>query len=308
MRTDRSISDAFFPEEVIAVIFSVPILVIQFIFILQHRITDVSSFITPLISFLIFTAYVIYLRKSKNRAVLFFRSWLHIPYYGIIFTAFQTFIHKLNPHDWDAFLLNTDKALFGTDITVWLEHFNSGIVTEILIIMYFSYYLLPTLSFVVFYFNKRSDNSYCDIRIFILALIIGWYLAFVFYAIFPASGPDSAFPGHYTTELKGLSPLTALYLDKVTSYLRESQVRNTFPSMHFGIILMVNYFAFKLRRRYFWLCTLPLGTGLGIATLYLRQHYLIDLVGSVFMAWFSIYLSGRLYKRKTSEVLKTSEV
>jgi membrane-associated phospholipid phosphatase len=73
-------------------------------------------------------------------------------------------------------------------------------------------------------------------------------------------------------------------------------VRNTFPSMHFGILLMVNYFAFKLKRKYFWFCTLPLGAGLGLATLYLRQHYLIDLVGSVFMAWVSIYLAKKIYK------------
>ena len=289
---------SYFPEEIIAFVFSVPVLAIQIIYVLENKLSDPSSVITPLISFLIFTAYVIMLSKSRGKTVLFFRSWLHIPYYGIIFTAFQTFIHKLNPHDWDVFLLNIDKSLFGTDVTVWLERFNSRLLTEVLIIMYFSYYLLPTVSFIVFYFNKRSENSYYDVRKFLLALIIGWYLAFVFYAIFPASGPDSAYPQNYHTELKGLSPLTALYLDKVTSYLRESQVRNTFPSMHFGILLMINYFAFKLKRKYFWFVTLPFGVGLGIATLYLRQHYLIDLVGSVFMAWLSIYLAGKIYKEK----------
>jgi membrane-associated phospholipid phosphatase len=293
---NRNPAGTFFPEELIAAVFSIPILVIQFIFLIQQKITDPSSFITPLVSFLVFAGYVIILRSNKKKAVLFFRSWLHIPYYGIIFTAFQTFVHKLNPNDWDVFLLNTDKALFGTDITVWLQRFNSRPLTELLTIMYFSYYVLPTISFVVFYFNKRSDNNYKDIRTFILALIIGWYLAFIFYTAMPAWGPGLAFPQNYNTELKGLSPLTALYLDEVTAYLRDSQVRNTFPSMHFGILLMVNYFAFKLKRKYFWFCTLPLGAGLGLATLYLRQHYLIDLVGSVFMAWVSIYLAKKIYK------------
>jgi membrane-associated phospholipid phosphatase len=301
LNSDRNTKSTFFPEEIIAFAFSIPILVIQIICLLQHEITDASSFITPFVSFLIFLGYVVLLRSKTKRAVLFFRSWLHIPYYGIIFTAFQTFVHKLNPHDWDMFLLNTDKALFGTDVTVWMERFNSRFLTEILIIMYFSYYLLPTISFIVFYFNKNSKNAYYDVRTFILALIIGWYLAFVFYMLFPASGPDSAFPQNYHTELKGLSPITALYLEKVTSYLRESQVRNTFPSMHFGILLMINYFAFKLKRIYFWLVTLPFGAGLGIATLYLRQHYLIDLVGSVFMAWGCIYLAKKIYKEKDFE-------
>jgi len=37
---------------------------------------------------------------------------------------------------------------------------------------------------------------------------------------------------------------------------------------------------------------------LGFATLYLRQHYLIDLAGSFPMAVFSIYLSSKLINKK----------
>src|SRR4030095_1754416 len=98
-----------------------------------------------------------------------------------------------------------------------------------------------------------------------------------------------AFPEHYKTVLQGLSPLSNSYLENLARYLKESNVRNTFPSMHFGIILITNYFAFIYKRKYFWLCTLPLGIMLAIATVYLRQHYLIDLAGSLPIAVLSIF-------------------
>ncbi len=168
-----------------------------------------------------------------------------------------------------------------------------------LIITYFSYYVLPTLSAVVFYFVLKQTNS--NLRRYVLALIIGWYAAFILYTVIPAAGPDMAYTHHYTTELKGLSPLTNYYLETVTTYLRTSEVRNTFPSMHFAIILVINFFAFIWSKKYFWFCTLPLGTGLAIATLYLRQHYLIDLAGSVFMAWFSVWAAGKIMNSTTPQ-------
>ncbi|HWA05951.1 MAG TPA: phosphatase PAP2 family protein, partial [Ignavibacteria bacterium] len=97
----------------------------------------------------------------------------------------------------------------------------------------------------------------------------------------------------------GLSPLTNMYLENLGKYLKESFVRNTFPSMHFGIILITNYFAYRFKRKYFWFATLPVGTLLAIATVYLRQHYLIDLVGSLPVAALSIYLAGKLIKRSS---------
>lgn len=291
----------FYTEELIAFSFTIAVLVLQLILIIQGKITAYSEFIQLIIAFTVFLAFIIFVRNNTNRIIIFFRTYLHIPYYGIIFTAYESYLHKLNPTDWDWLLLKADYALFGFDITVWLEKFNSPVITEVLIISYFSYYVLPTLSAFVYYFILKQTNAHENLRVFILALLIGWYAAFIVYAALPAAGPDIAFAQNYTTQLKGLSPLTNYYLETVTTYLKTSDVRNTFPSMHFAIILMVNFFAFKWSKKYFWLCTLPLGSGLAIATLYLRQHYLIDLVGSVPIAWFSVWLAYKLMKFSTPE-------
>jgi membrane-associated phospholipid phosphatase len=190
------------------------------------------------------------------------------------------------------FLLKADLTLIGTDLTVWMEKFISNILTEVLTISYFSYYVLPTVSVFLFYFIYKKDKLL--VREYVTSIVIGWYAALIIYALMPAAGPDMAFPEHYKIPLQGLSPLTNYYLDVLFRYLREDSVRNTFPSMHFCILLITNWFAYRFNKKYFYLCTLPLGILLGIATIYLRQHYFVDLLGSFPMAAVSVYVSKKL--------------
>jgi len=288
---------SIYPEEIIVFIFSVLVLAFQLNY-------EPTSIIQLLAAFVVFFIFVIYTRRTDKSFIVFLRSWLHIPYYGIIFTAFQSYIHRLNPNDYDLFLAKADLAIFGFDITKWFERFNSPVLTDVLTISYFSYYLLPTLTAVVIYFYKKNDNSYTELRKYILAIVIAWYTAFIWYVIIPAAGPDLAFAQNYSTELKGNLSFVNYYLNSVHNYLAESQVRNTFPSLHFGIILISNYFAFRKSKLFFYLITLPLGLGLAIATLYLRQHYLIDLVGSIVVAVYSIWIANMLLK--SSKAAKTA--
>ncbi len=289
---NTKIAAVFFPEDKICLAFSLLILIFQIYFGLY------SAIAAPLIGIVLLLALIYFQSRSKSKLLKFFRSYIHIPFYGIIFTAFQTFTHKLNPTDYDWLLLKIDNSIFTFDITVWFQLFISRPLTELLTLSYFSYYILPTLTFLLLFLLKTRDDSYSVTRRYLLAIVIGWYFAFVCYIILPAAGPDIAFPEHYSISLLGLSPLTNGYLESIGKYLREAHVRNTFPSMHFGIILITNYFAFRFRKKYFLFCTLPLGILLGTATLYLRQHYLIDLAGSVVIASASIYLSKRLSRAK----------
>jgi membrane-associated phospholipid phosphatase len=287
----------FYPEDKIAVSFSVLIILTQFYFYFTNLLTDFSQILTPLILFAVLIALIYFQRNRGSKTLKFARSYIHIPYYGIIFSAFQSFVHKLNPTDYDSLLLQWDLAVFGFDITRWFEPYISKGLTEVLTLSYFSYYVLPTLTFVLLFFSNK-DDSLLMARNYLLAIVIGWYGALIFYVVLPAAGPDIAFPEHYTVTLQGLSPITNTYLENLAKYLKESFVRNTFPSMHFGIILITNYFAFIYKRKYFWLCTLPLGTMLAIATVYLRQHYLIDLAGSLPIAAISVHFALRLNRNK----------
>jgi membrane-associated phospholipid phosphatase len=285
-------SAQLYPEDKIAISFSILIIITQIYYYVSGFLKNFSDVLIPLIALFALVSLIYFQHKSAAKTLKFVRSYIHIPFYGIIFTAFQSFVHKLSPKDYDASLMNIDLALFGLDVTRWFESYISKGLTEILTLSYFSYYVLPTLTFV-FFFYSRAQQSFLNTRNYLLAIVIGWYGAFIFYSVLPAAGPDIAFPEHYSQPLTGLSPLTNTSLENLAKYLKESYVRNTFPSMHFGIILITNYFAYKYKRKYFLHCSLPLGIMLAIATVYLRQHYLIDLVASFPIAAISIYFALR---------------
>ena len=290
----------FFTEEKIAVICITAIIALQIYFGLYGEI------VAPLAGTIVMLVLIYFQHRSASKALLFFRSYIHIPLYGIVFAAFQTFIHKLNPTDYDITLAIWDMKIFHFDVTMWLQSFISRGLTEALTLSYFSYYVLPTLTFLLLFIQKNNENSYSTARWYLLSIVTGWYAAFIFYTIIPAAGPDIAFPMHYTVTLTGVSPITNSYLEHLGKYLRESNIRNTFPSMHFAIILMTNYFAFRFRKKYFLFCTLPLGIMLGIATLYLRQHYFIDLVGSLPMAFISIYAASTFFAKTEAPIQQTN--
>jgi len=294
-----SIFNKLYPEDIIAMFFSGITIFILAYCISTGLVKDTSALVAPVISLMVFSFLAVYQISSRSKTLKFLRSYLHIPLYGIIFSAFQVFVHILNPTDYDTLLLKWDYSMFGFDITRWFEPYVSKTITEILTLSYFSYYVFPTLTFVLLYFSKDTA-AFANARNYLLAIVIGWYGAFIFYLLLPAAGPDIAFPENYTVPLQGLSPLTNTYLENLAKYLKESFVRNTFPSMHFAIILITNYFAYRYRNKYFWFVTLPVGTLLAIATVYLRQHYLIDLVGSLPVAALSIYLAGKFMKLKTN--------
>lgn len=286
-----------YSEDKIALSFSLITLIIFSYYVITGTIRDYNSYVILIISIIALLAVIRLQNRSNSKLLKFIRSYIHIPLYGILFSTFQIFLHRLNPSDYDRLLLEIDLLIFRTDFTVWFEKFISKPITEILTLSYFSYYILPTLTFAVLFF-LNSDNRFNITRKYLLSIITAWYAAFIFYLALPAAGPDIAFPEHYSIKIEGLSVITNTYLENLSKYLKESNVRNTFPSLHFGILLIINYFAFRYKRMYFYLCTLPLGILLAIATIYLRQHYLIDLAGSIPLVIISVKFSENIIKKE----------
>jgi len=298
-----------YPEDKIAVSFSVLILAIQLWYFFSGFLTDTSKFLFPSTAFILLLLLIFFQNRFGydpadpsllQRSLKFTRSYYHVLYYAIIFNAFQTFVHELNPNDFDIYLLKYDILILGVDPTVWFEKHSSGFLTELFAVSYASYYILPSLTFIMIYTLKDS-NSLLKARNYLLAYCIGLYAAFIFYALLPAAGPDLAFPENYTIPLTGITPFTTEFLNNLAQYLKDTEARNTFPSMHFAVLIVINYFSYLYRRNYFWFCTLPLGILLAIATVYLRQHYFVDLIGSIPIAALSIYFAMKInnkYKTK----------
>ena len=79
----------------------------------------------------------------------------------------------------------------------------------------------------------------------------------------------------------------------------ESDKFAAFPSLHAAYAILFGYFATKLRK---WLAliSVPVTIGILFSTIYLGQHYVIDLIAGTAVAFSAILISYRYVKIDSS--------
>jgi membrane-associated phospholipid phosphatase len=79
----------------------------------------------------------------------------------------------------------------------------------------------------------------------------------------------------------------------------EGITRDCFPSGHTELTVLVLYYARKFDRRIFW-WLLPFGIGIVLSTVYLRYHYVIDVIAGAVLAGAIVVITTPLYNRLTT--------
>ena len=187
--------------------------------------------------------------------------------------------------------------MFGVNPTHLLQKIAFPLLTEILQIIYGSFYLLPIM--LCLFLLRNKERVVFEYAIF--SVIYGFYLSYIGYFALPGVGPRFTLHDFSLMNIQ----LPGVWL---TSYLRDFVnigesippgtlnpalvvQRDVFPSGHTMITLLVMYLSVKLksRSRYFFI---PIGTLLIFSTVYLWYHYVIDLVGGMLFMIFSVW-SGK---------------
>jgi len=204
----------------------------------------------------------------------------------IIFDSLGLLVHSINPRDIDYLLIRADYMIFGVHPTVYIERFVHPLLTDILQVAYSTYYFLP-VSLGVFLKIKGTAESF-EKSLFLILLC--FYLSYVGYILFPALGPRYAMQHLHEKELGGFlvsQPIQVL-LDLI-----EGIKRDAFPSGHTGIALTVLFLAYKYATRLFRIMLVPVVL-LIVATVYCRYHYVVDVVGGIFLSVVTI-VAGEVY-------------
>jgi membrane-associated phospholipid phosphatase len=187
----------------------------------------------------------------------------------------------------DSLLIKTDLAIFGVHPTVWMEGFFIPWVADILALAYISYYFIPLILILILYFRGRTNE-------FLLTagtLLLGYYICYMIYIFMPAIGPRFTLASLQQIPLHG-----GIIMNTIVDTLNalEGNKRDCFPSGHTQTVLISLWFAFKYRRPLFWIY-LPIIIALIISTVYLRYHYVIDLVAGIAAAGITILLGQILW-------------
>ena len=208
-------------------------------------------------------------RRRYPRTASFVRFMLPIVLYGAFYGQVHAMIAALRPQLIDETLAAIDRRIFGIDPIAWLGHHGHPLITDVLFLSYFTYYLgMPVL--LILMWKNSPEHAF---RTVLASLVICWYGALITYGMFPALGPNRFMPGSLP-QLHGWLPTT----EWIQTFLRmnlPNTVRDSIPSLHTAVTLLALTFAYQYQRRFFKLY-LPPGIGLILATMYTQQHYVID--------------------------------
>ena len=191
---------------------------------------------------------------------------------GISFYAMGAAVPLLSHARADTLLLGWDRALVGETPAIAWEAWLRPWAEDVAMAGYLFF----------FYYLVAGPGFYCvrDLRLFrkcIVGLFTMYGLAFMGYTVLPAGGPWRCMT--FSTPLHGpwlldwtLGPVNA-----------GSNAVDVFPCVHLAATLYLLLFDWQHARRRFWWYLWP-SIILGLATVYLRFHYFVDLLGGAAVA------------------------
>ena len=252
-----------------------------------HRI-DHAPFLILLYSGMFLAQALLLLFRDKGR----FMHWAYhliFPTISIlaIFDSLEYIVHAVNPRDIDPILIKIDYAIFGGHPTVMLERFMQPLLTDALQVAYTSYYLLPFTLGIALLARRREQEF--DYALFMIMLC--FYLSYAGYLLFPAIGPRFTLTHLQNSDLQGFV-LTAPVQELLNRL--EGIKRDAFPSGHTGIALIVLVLAFRFEKKLFWIF-LPFVSALIFSTVYLRYHYVVDVLAGVVLTALTLLCGGSYY-------------
>lgn len=240
-------------------------------------------------------------RKPDSATRTMTHYWLMAPVIFAAYSQMYYLIHPIRKQDYDALLIAVDRWMFGFDPTHALSALIHPVLTELTQIVYFLYYFFPMA--LLFEMLRRNRMSSAQFSLF--AITFGFFAYYLSYFILPAVGPRHTLHSFTAigNDLQGLffTPYIRRLIDKgefiniANDHLaRITAHRNVFPSGHTLITVLVMYLSFRLKAYTRWIITV-FGIILLFGTVYLRYHYVIDIIAGVaFMALF-MWITGKLF-------------
>jgi len=225
---------------------------------------------------------------SRLRTVHAFLPVLIVP---ILFDSMGYIIPWVRPRTIDDLLIKADLLLFGGHHpTVLLERFVHPLLTSVLQFAYISYYPMAIVLGGVLWMKKKETAFHEAI----FGIILCFYLSYLGYLLFPAVGPRFTLAYLQTRDLAA-GPLVMAIQETLNTL--ENTKTDAFPSGHTAVALITLYYAWKLKERVLAALLLPAVTGLILSTVYLRYHYVIDVIAGFALTVLTVYLAPPLYGR-----------
>jgi membrane-associated phospholipid phosphatase len=237
------------------------------------------------------TAAAFYRRKTAEKRALYLSTIVTVLTILFVFNSLGDLIAGIQTRRFDDLLVRIDYRLFGVHPTVWMERFINPGLTAVLQFAYISYYFIPiSLGITLIARGKQGEFEHA-----LFGIVLCFYLSYIGYMLVPAVGPRFTLKELQTAGLQA-----GPFITGIQEFLNglEHNKTDAFPSGHTAIALVSLYYAWKLREKLLFGLLFPMVLALIVSTVYLRYHYVIDVIAGIALAVLTIAIariSGRRF-------------
>ncbi|HEY4106959.1 MAG TPA: phosphatase PAP2 family protein [Polyangiaceae bacterium] len=194
----------------------------------------------------------------------------------------------LNTVTLDQKLYRLDLLLFHVEPAMAWDRYVNPVTTEWFSFFYFSYFLLMAAHVVPLLFFGRRKQIVGE---FTFAMLLLFSIGHTLYMVVPGYGPYRAMADSFQHSFP-MGPWHELVMSAVHS---GGALMDIFPSLHTGAPTAIALFSYrnrdKLPFRYTWPIVTFAAANIIVATMFLRWHYLIDVVAGFSIAAIVVLVS-----------------
>ena len=264
----------------------------------SSRLTDMLPHVVLRIIILVLIALLTYAnQKFPNKIILLVRNTYPLLFLSFFYTETSYLKNVFFDNNLDIYFSRAEQYLWGCQPSLEFYQFApQDWFNELMNVCYFSYYFLTTVICITLYILER-EKSYKGIFI----VVFSFYMYYTIYDFLPIIGPQFYF------DTMNTNYVPPYFFGKIMKYIlfNLEEPTGAFPSSHVGIALVLSYVAYKDLKKVFYI-SLPFVIGICFATVYLKAHYLIDVLGGIISAPVFILISSFVYNKITQKLIVIS--
>jgi len=201
----------------------------------------------------------------------------------------------VNPRSLDAQLSYIDERILHFEPSLFLDRFVTPAVTEWFAFFYFGYFALLAVHVLPMVFFSRRMRLTAE---FAFGMIMVYATAHTVYMLVPGYGPVRYLADRYQHPLP-----PGFWLDAVLNAVQSGGAqKDIFPSLHTAGPMFLALFSFRHRDKvpfkYTWPFVAFFSANIIIATMFLRWHYLIDVLAGMTLSTTGFFLAGVISRRE----------
>ena len=248
--------------------------------------THVLPSILIRILFLLAAFLLYYFYKKKSNPVIMLLRYTYPLIFSGYFYSETVYYNTLFFHTIDPLLVRADEAMFGMQPSlVFSEVFSGRLFSELMYFGYFIFYVLIAGFTLYVFVRKRSGFE----RL-IFELTFSMYAFYLLFCMIPSAGPQFhfAYPDNVVPDAYVFASVVH-FIQKIAEH-----PTGAFPSSHVGISVIMLILSRKYIPRFFHVIW-PFVFILILSTVYIKAHYVVDVIGGLIVAPLILKLSGYVY-------------